>query len=452
MHDTFHDAAAMTRTARKAPADVGAAMRPTLTLRSDTHAPQRSLRDENATARSPSQVVGSARATALEQPAGVMAARQVRDAFAQAVSQAVGSARATALEQPAGVMAARQVRDAFAQAVSQAVGSARATALEQPAGVMAARQVRDAFAQAVSQAVGSARATALEQPAGVMAARQVRDAFAQAVSQAVGNARATVYGCLEQYMIEEGIRKVQSVSMDVVHKNLYRGDGLNKSAIAAENQSRVAGCEAFASGVSQGIVCDQFTSQRFETAAVRMHHAPVPNFALVPGNKFPIPSSPEEGKIGFHRRTREDIVRKPEWIDTHHDRTDSTYRNDNDASLRFLVESGYPTASNEMREAISDISRHPNPDVTGAIHHSMMACESIARSVTGRANQTLGRLVPHLPIPEPLRIIVEKLWGYASEHGRHCKEGRAVDPSDARVVVSVALTICKRLAECKVTQ
>jgi len=47
-------------------------------------------------------------------------------------------------------------------------------------------------------------------------------------------------------------------------------------------------------------------------------------------------------------------------------------------------------AQNELTEALKDISRRPQPDVTGAIQHSMAALECIAKDVTGKANATLG--------------------------------------------------------------
>ena len=44
-----------------------------------------------------------------------------------------------------------------------------------------------------------------------------------------------------------------------------------------------------------------------------------------------------------------------------------------------LNAAGLPTASNELHEAISDLSRRPTPDVTGAIQHAMASLECIAR-------------------------------------------------------------------------
>ena len=87
-----------------------------------------------------------------------------------------------------------------------------------------------------------------------------------------------------------------------------------------------------------------------------------------------------------------------------------------------LEESGFQRAANEIREALRDISRRPQPDITGAIQHAMAALEATARKVTGQPNPTLGKLISTLNLPAPLDKAVHKLWGYASEYGRHIRE------------------------------
>ena len=112
------------------------------------------------------------------------------------------------------------------------------------------------------------------------------------------------------------------------------------------------------------------------------------------------------------------------------------------SAVAVLEETGRPTAANELREAIRDISRRPDPDVTGAIQHSMSALEATARNVAGRPNPTLGQLVPQLNLPRPLDEAVSKLWGYASDRARHGSEDREVAVSEAELVVSVAAAVC----------
>ena len=111
-----------------------------------------------------------------------------------------------------------------------------------------------------------------------------------------------------------------------------------------------------------------------------------------------------------------------------------------------LDESGFQRAANEMREALTDISRRPEPDITGAVQHAMAALEATAREVTGQPNPTLGQLVSKLDLPATLDQVVHKLWGYASDRCRHIRERQAVDHAEAELVVAVAGALCAFLA------
>ena len=111
-----------------------------------------------------------------------------------------------------------------------------------------------------------------------------------------------------------------------------------------------------------------------------------------------------------------------------------------------LEESGFPSAANEMREALTDISRRPEPDITGAVQHAMAALEATAREVASQPKPRLGQLVSELDLPAPLDQVVHKLWGYASERGRHIRERQAVDHAEAELVVAVAGALCAFLA------
>ena len=100
-----------------------------------------------------------------------------------------------------------------------------------------------------------------------------------------------------------------------------------------------------------------------------------------------------------------------------------------------------------MREALRDISRRPQPDVTGAIQHAMAALEATAREVTGQRNLTLGQLISMLDLTAPLDQAVHKLWGYASEYGRHIREQQDVDLADAELIVTIAGSLCAFLVQ-----
>ena len=105
-----------------------------------------------------------------------------------------------------------------------------------------------------------------------------------------------------------------------------------------------------------------------------------------------------------------------------------------------LRDSGRTTAANQIHEALADISRRPTADITGAIQHAMAALECVARDVTG-SSETLGKLVPQLQIPKPFDTALEKLWGFASEQGRHIREGREPRFEEAELVVTVSAAV-----------
>lgn len=105
-----------------------------------------------------------------------------------------------------------------------------------------------------------------------------------------------------------------------------------------------------------------------------------------------------------------------------------------------LEESGRKTAAIEVREAIGDLSRRPQPDITGAIQHALAALECVCRDVTGDESATLGRVLSRNRsiFPRPIDDAVEKLWGYASEQGRHLREGREPEYPEAELAVHIS--------------
>lgn len=121
------------------------------------------------------------------------------------------------------------------------------------------------------------------------------------------------------------------------------------------------------------------------------------------------------------------------------------------AAITTLDAAGRNTASNEIHEAIRDLSRRPNPDITGAIQHGVAALECVARDICGDSKATLGQLLDRYPdrlgIPKPLDDAVEKAWGYASEMGRHLREGRVPSHEDAELIVGIAATVATYLSK-----
>jgi hypothetical protein len=108
-----------------------------------------------------------------------------------------------------------------------------------------------------------------------------------------------------------------------------------------------------------------------------------------------------------------------------------------------LDSSGLKTAQQELHESLMDLSRRPEPDISGAIQHSMAALECVAREVTGNPKATLGEIIKRESalIPKPLDEAVAKAWGYASEHARHIREGRVPSYEEAELVVGICASV-----------
>lgn len=116
---------------------------------------------------------------------------------------------------------------------------------------------------------------------------------------------------------------------------------------------------------------------------------------------------------------------------------------------RVLNIPDHQRALREMREAHRDISRRPDPDVTGAIQHASAGLEATARYVLNEHGKTLGALVLLLQLPKPLETAVEKLWGFANQYARHLDESKSVDVNiiDAELLVSIAGAVCTYLVK-----
>jgi len=113
-----------------------------------------------------------------------------------------------------------------------------------------------------------------------------------------------------------------------------------------------------------------------------------------------------------------------------------------------LNEAGNATAENELRQAMQDLSRRPDADITGALQHAGAALECLARDICGDPKKTFGELVKAYPdsFPEePLRTALEKIWGYASNNGRHLKEGHVPSFNQAMLIVGQVASLANYL-------
>lgn len=110
-----------------------------------------------------------------------------------------------------------------------------------------------------------------------------------------------------------------------------------------------------------------------------------------------------------------------------------------------LSQAGKATAARELHEALLDLSRRPEPEITGAIQHAMAALECVAREKCG-SKDTLGLLVQRNNIfPRPIDTIVEKAWGWTSNNGRHLLEGSPPSFEEAELMVGISGVLCRYL-------
>lgn len=110
---------------------------------------------------------------------------------------------------------------------------------------------------------------------------------------------------------------------------------------------------------------------------------------------------------------------------------------------------GMQTSSDELHKALQDLSRRPNPDLTGAVQHGMAALECAARSIAGLTGKStlddVAKSRPDLFRP-PLNEAIPKLWGFASNRGRHILEGGEPTYKEVELVVGVAATLATYLS------
>ncbi|MBM4055651.1 MAG: hypothetical protein FJ264_13520 [Planctomycetes bacterium] len=112
-----------------------------------------------------------------------------------------------------------------------------------------------------------------------------------------------------------------------------------------------------------------------------------------------------------------------------------------------LEETKRITAKSELEEAIKDLSRRPKPDITGAIQHSMAALECVAKDILGEPKKTLGDIIGKLKISPPLDKAIEKIWGFASDKGRHITEGKIPEFAEAELTVHLSAALISYLCE-----
>jgi len=112
-----------------------------------------------------------------------------------------------------------------------------------------------------------------------------------------------------------------------------------------------------------------------------------------------------------------------------------------------LAAAGRNTAKNEIHKALEDLNRRP-PDLTGALQHAMAALECVAKDACGEKAETLGQIIKKHSerFPPPLDDAVSKLYGFASNRGRHITEGTEPEFKEVELIVGVAATVATYLS------
>ncbi len=141
--------------------------------------------------------------------------------------------------------------------------------------------------------------------------------------------------------------------------------------------------------------------------------------------------------IGWKLENGQILFRGDEIFETHLQKAEKT-----------LDSTDLQTAKNEIKEAIKDISKRPNPDITGAVQHSIACLECVAREITGDKKLTLGELIKKNReiVPAPLGTVIEKMWGFSSEQGRHLQEGNEPAFDEVELLVGLSASISTYLA------
>lgn len=116
-----------------------------------------------------------------------------------------------------------------------------------------------------------------------------------------------------------------------------------------------------------------------------------------------------------------------------------------------LEESGRPTASKHIHEALQALSRRPQPNYSGAIYHAAGSLGCLARDIIGNQKATLGEILKEHPdlVPRPLDSALAQVWGYASNVARHVREGQEPEQDEAELLVGLAATIATCLSRKK---
>ena len=108
-----------------------------------------------------------------------------------------------------------------------------------------------------------------------------------------------------------------------------------------------------------------------------------------------------------------------------------------------LEESGRPSASREIHEALEALSWRPEPDLRRAVYHTMGSLECLARAITGDPGATLGEILKKHPdlLPRPLHEALSKVGGSALIEAHHFNQDQKPKREEAELLVGLAATV-----------
>lgn len=115
-------------------------------------------------------------------------------------------------------------------------------------------------------------------------------------------------------------------------------------------------------------------------------------------------------------------------------------------AMETLEEAGFSVAEQQLKEALQDVSRRPNPDLTGAIHHALGALEATARSIHG-SDKSLADIAKQIGLPKPLDEALLKMWGFSSNYGRHVSPTKVPSLGEATLIVHLSSAYCRFLLD-----
>lgn len=123
-------------------------------------------------------------------------------------------------------------------------------------------------------------------------------------------------------------------------------------------------------------------------------------------------------------------------------------------TAEMLAAAKKTTSAREFREALADLSKRPNPDVTGAVQHVSAAIECLARDLCGNQKITLGEIIARHPalFPGAYRKLAEAVWGIASNKGRHIAEGAEPTVDEAMFLIGTVAALASYLLSARDAQ